>query len=147
MAFWLVAAVFVVVLPFALLCSFGTLFAIWALFLPPGEGPFRHSVLLGFLSIAILGLLAGFLVTVAWRLLSYLLGRKEAPYLFHPVVGVVLGVTFGLASTASVGFLLATGSLMAEGRYAPLGPFVFFGFAWVQIRVLRRNRARARVVS
>ena len=96
-----------------------------------GKGPFGNSLGLGLLAVGVLGLLAGFLVTVAWRLLSYLLGGKEAPYLIHPVIGTALGVFFGLMSTVVLGFTLVSGGSL---RHLVAAPLLFFGFAWQQAR-------------
>jgi hypothetical protein len=139
----LVGGVFVLVAFFGLLCTLGTLFVIVQLFFLQ-ERPFGHSLGFGLFSLVVMGSLAGFLLTVGWRLLGYVLGREEAPYLFHPAIGVGVGVVMGLLSTVGVAFTLVNGAGL--GREAA-APFLFFGFAWLQARVLMKRRAKPRILE
>lgn len=136
----LVGAVSVPLVGLGLLCLFGVVFVTFALCIPGSESPFHGRPLLGLFSLALLGVLSAFLLSVAWKLVVYLLGGKEARYLIHPVVQIVLLGALGLTSVVAlvVGLFQKTGTLGAL-----VGAVLGLGLTWYRVRTFGKRRMQS----
>ena len=136
---WLTGCVLV---PVALMTAFlvmGVGLVAFAIVVDGERGPFEKPPL-AIMSVAILGLLAGFFAVVTRRLVASLRG-KEVPHLFPPVVGLVAGGLMGIASIVT-GIAFIFGAKVGSGAANGIGiGLLFLGYAGQCARRMIRARA------